>query len=169
MQNSSSIKKLSIREPLHLTSRRKRYALENSLVRAFVAHLRKSGSPLGRLVLASEFGYLTGRTDLIAVDSTDAVLAFEAKLEKWKTAMHQAYRNASFADYSFVVLPKEVAERAVIAESEFERRRVGLIAVSERGIDVLIRHRTPHILRPHLRQRAVEFIQEVDCAASSPT
>jgi len=71
-----------------------------------------SGVPWGTLKLAREFGYGRGRADLIAVDPYGRVIAFEAKIAAWREALHQAYRNTCFADYSYVVLPKKSARTA---------------------------------------------------------
>ena len=50
--------------------------------------------------------------------------AFEVKRHHWKRALMQAYRYASFADYSFVVLDHAYVHRAVAGLSHFERANI---------------------------------------------
>jgi hypothetical protein len=48
---------------------------------------------------ACEFDYSRGRTDVVALRDGEHVIAFEAKLKDWRTALHQAYRNTCFAHH----------------------------------------------------------------------
>ena len=92
---------------------------------------------LGATGIVREFTYETGRTDVVTVSSNGDVLAFEAKLTKWRDALHQAYRNTRFAHQSFVVVPTEIATRASRFAAEFERRGVGLCAVQDGRIVIV--------------------------------
>jgi len=85
-----------------------------------------------------EFSYARGRTDLILVSQSGEIIAVEAKLTRWRTALIQAYRNTSFAHRSFVVVPWNVAQSAARHEFEFQRRNVGLCALKD-GIVVSLR------------------------------
>jgi hypothetical protein len=88
--------------------------------------------------IAREFFYARGRTDVIAVRDGE-LLAFEAKLTRWRDALHQAYRNRCFANRSYVVVPSAIGARLLRHEVEFTRRKVGLCAVSSsREVTVLI-------------------------------
>jgi len=106
------------------------YSSESALVEDLLADLRRTTSPWGRLRTSTEFDFQRGRTDVVALASL-GILAFEAKLTKWRNALHQAYRNRCFASRSFVVLPPPVAKRAVRFEGEFKRRGVGLCSLGE--------------------------------------
>ena len=114
------------------------YVSEAALVDAFLAGLRRRSSPWGRVTASTEFDFQRGRTDVVALSSLGELLAFEAKLTKWRDALHQAYRNRCFARRSFVVLPSPVALAATRYDEEFRRRGVGLCFVDDRHITVLI-------------------------------
>ena len=125
------------------------YASEAALVDAFLVVLRRS-SPWGRVKASTEFDYQRGRTDVIALSSAGELLAFEAKLTKWRDALHQAYRNRCFARRSFVVVPRPVALVAMRYDEEFRRRKVGLCFVDNRHITVLIDAADNEPLQPWL-------------------
>lgn len=94
--------------------------------------------PWGPLELAAEFNYAAGRVDLIALTHENELLAFEAKLTRWRDALHQAFRNTFFASRSYVVLPLQTAERAAAYAAEFHRRKVGLCAAADGAVNVLV-------------------------------
>jgi hypothetical protein len=136
------------------------YALEEDLVSYFARCLRRQQTPWGNgLRLVFEFDYSTGRPDVIALRSNGEVLAFEAKLYRWREALHQAYRNRCFANRSYVVLPGAMASYAAQYEHEFRRRRVGLCSVSAKGgIEVLLETELLTPLQPWLTMRAIAQI-----------
>jgi hypothetical protein len=88
------------------------FANEQTLVTSFVSRLNEEASPWGAVQVATEFYYQRGRTDVIASTVDDAVIAVEAKLADWRSALHQAFRNRCFAHRSYVLLPKDTALRA---------------------------------------------------------
>jgi hypothetical protein len=116
----------------------KAFGTEGILVDAFIECLDAVSSPWGRTSIEREFDYRRGRTDVVAVTAEGKVLAFEAKLCRWRDALNQAYRNLCFADLSFVVLPKETAERALQCSAEFSRRGVGVCYVCATGRIVIL-------------------------------
>lgn len=59
--------------------------------------------------------------------------AVELKLSKWKSALKQAHRGKSFAEYQYVVLDSDHVEPALSHQSLFEKYNVGLISLSEDG------------------------------------
>ena len=136
-----------------------RFPSEKTLVQRFVDLLEGNGSPWGSLLVACEFNYLRGRTDVLALDAADMLIAFEAKLKDWKTALHQAYRNTCFAHRSYVVLPKEIALTALQSLGEFEKRRVGLCYID--GADLVVLQDSPLTppLEPWLASEAISQIQ----------
>jgi hypothetical protein len=105
------------------------YKLESHLVKDLESHLTRAESPFTQLNIAFEFGYNSGRTDVIGLTEDGHLIAFEAKLTRWREAVHQAYRSTSFAHYSYVVLPKSVVENALRQRHEFERRGIGLCSI----------------------------------------
>jgi len=107
---------------------------------------------------ASEFYYGEGKTDFVAVDDAGDVMAFELKLSRWRDALHQAYRNSSFAHYSYVVMPLAGAKKAARQPKEFVRRGVGLIAVDDGMMKLCIDARREEPLRPWLTSNVVSFI-----------
>ena len=114
---------------------------EQLLVNNFVGLLESRSTPFGDVSFACEFDYSRGRTDVVALRDGDHVIAFEAKLKDWRTALHQAYRNTCFAHQSFVLLPKIAALNALNCREEFEMRRVGLCYLD--GAHLVVLHDSP--------------------------
>lgn len=132
---------------------------EADLVEALLLLMREGGTPWSARRTLREFEYTGGRADVLALSDVD-VVAFEAKLSRWRVALHQAYRNTAFAHRSFVVLPSAAASRAVAFRGEFERRGVGLCAVRAGAVDVLIEPRERVPLLPSLTTRALSQVAE---------
>jgi len=136
------------------------YASEAALVEDFATTAQGWNSPWGALDLAAEFDYASGRADLIALTHTNELLTFEAKLTRWRDALHQAFRNTFFASRSYVVLPLKTALRAAAYRAEFERRNVGLCSTSDGVVQVLVS--APVIscpVQPWLATQAVAMIR----------
>jgi hypothetical protein len=134
----------------------KPFRLERNLVAHFAWCLRKGDTQWGRVRIAFEFDYIGGHADVLALCHAGHLVAFEAKLARWRDALHQAYRTRCFAHRSYVVLPTLAAHVAAQHESEFIRRRVGLCAVSpERGIEILIDAKVSLPLQPWVAARAM--------------
>lgn len=112
-------------------------------------------SPWGNLKIAKEFNYLRGRTDIIATMDDDTLIAFELKLEKWRDALQQAYKNTCFAHKSFVVLPEYFALRAIRNLYEFEKRSVGLCYIKDGLVNVLLDAVFNVPIQPWLTNKAV--------------
>lgn len=137
------------------------YHLEQTLIEVFTRQLSNLDiSPWGPVQLATEFFYLRGRTDVIALTESGEIIAFEAKLQKWRTALHQAYRNTCFAHFSYIVVPEDVAKRASRHFAEFSRRSVGLCYPSPDGIIVLLEPPKLNPLQSWLSQQAATVITE---------
>jgi hypothetical protein len=95
----------------------------------------------------------------VAVNENGLLIAFEAKVERWRKALHQAYRNRCFANLSYVLLPPETARKAQRYAIEFSRRGVGLCSVD---IDtIVILHDATHTepIQPWLRENAISHAQ----------
>jgi hypothetical protein len=82
------------------------------------------------------------------------VVSFEAKLDRWKDAMHQAYRNTCYSHLSYVLLPEAVAFKAKDALPEFQRRGVGICTVRRGEVVVLHHPQAVEPLHPWLSERA---------------
>ena len=102
------------------------FTTEQMLVDTFVSLLETERTPWGAVLFAREFDYLRGRVDIVAVANAHTLIAVEAKLKDWKSALHQAYHDTCFAHQSFVLLPKARALAALNFLGEFQRRSVGL-------------------------------------------
>ena len=109
--------------------------------------------------LASEFYYNNGRTDVIALSKKGNLIAFEAKLTRWKKAMHQAYRNSSFAHYSYVLVPSATAKNALRKTHEFKRLGVGLCSIDPSGIKIEISASKKKPIQPWLTNKASSYIK----------
>jgi hypothetical protein len=136
------------------------FQLESQLVRELEGLLVSGENPFAQLALAFEFNYVEGKVDVVASNRDGDLFSFEAKLNRWKTAVHQAYRNTSFSHYSYVVLPADAAKHAVKRRHEFEKRGVGLCAVDQNGLTIHIEAARKQPLRPWLTNTAIEYIRE---------
>jgi len=105
-----------------------------------------------------EFDYASGRADLIGLGSNDFIHAFEAKLHRWRDALHQARRNTCFAHYCYVALPRRTAELALKSRGEFRRHGVGLVIVGAQHATIAIRPRRQAPLLPWLTKVALARI-----------
>lgn len=132
------------------------YRYERDLVADFVQSLRVFGL-FGIQELALEFDYQRGRTDIVAVSTEGHVIAFEAKLSDWRTAMHQAYRNTCFAAESYILMPLAAAQRAASHVREFELRGVGICGFFRDSVEVLQRADRRPVVEPWLTKRAAAF------------
>jgi len=59
--------------------------------------------------------------------------AVELKLSKWRTALKQAVRGKSFAEFRYVVLDADHVDAALDNKQEFQERDVGLLSVDTQG------------------------------------
>lgn len=88
------------------------------------------------------------------------LIAVELKLNRIEEVMAQARNNQSFAEESYVGLPKDVALRVLAKRARWEsslETGVGLLAVSPRSCEVLIRpRRTSHLSNDILKFCAIE-------------
>ncbi len=135
------------------------FADEKTLVATFVAHLSANASPWGTVQAATEFYYQRGRTDVIACTSDGCIIAVEAKLEDWRIALHQAFRNRCFAHRSYVLLPKSTALRAHRYTAEFNRRQVGICYLNDDEIVLLHDAEKGEPLEPWLSVQAKSHIR----------
>jgi hypothetical protein len=103
------------------------YLTEESLVRDLEIAVKTRRNSYSCRAVTTEFGFDSGRTDLLGVDANKKIHAFEAKLTKWRVALDQARRNTSFSHYVYVVLPARSAPAALRGRAEFQRRGVGLL------------------------------------------
>lgn len=134
---------------------------EQQMVDRLVSFLTSNSSPWRASSTVTEFDYSNGRTDVIVLLPDDLVLALEAKLTRWRDALHQAYRNKCFAHQSVVVLPGPAAAVAFAHRGEFERRGIGLCSVGADGVVILIRPSAVDPLLPHLTTRAKARLDEL--------
>ncbi len=134
------------------------YRTEKALVDDFVALLQTIWRhPFGPLKTRREFFYQRGKTDVVALDESGRVIAFEAKLNRWRKALHQAYRNTCFAHVSYVVLPQGVATLASRYAAEFRRRGVGLCYMgADEELVVLLDADEGRPVEPWLSSKAAE-------------
>jgi hypothetical protein len=135
------------------------FSTERDLVQDFVLKIiDKRRSPFAAPQVAREFNYMNGRIDVVALGTNQQLFAFEAKLTKWKDALHQAYRNSSFCHFSYVLLPPAISARALAAKESFLQRRVGLCSLDNGRIEIKIQAPLNKPLQPWLTKSAKEFI-----------
>jgi hypothetical protein len=137
------------------------YRAEVNLVRQLVRELRSSQSPWGNVQVAREFSYQRGRTDVVALMAGGRhLVAFEAKLLRWREALYQAYRNTCFAHTSFVVLPRDTAVIAEKFGAEFHRRNIGLCYLDGKKIVVIYRPEEQAPIEPWLSDLAAAAVRK---------
>lgn len=131
-----------------------RYENEMALVDQLAALVSGGAIEWLNRALVREFDYASGRTDLLTLAVTDQVVAFEAKLTNWRKAMDQAWRNTSFANKVFVVLPRECARPALAHRAEFEASGVGLCLMDENGVEIVWNGSDHRPVLPWLHKKA---------------
>jgi hypothetical protein len=143
------------------------YRSERELVDHFMSELHGKRSPWALRAVGQEFFYSNGRADVVLVSDTGELIAFEAKLHRWREALNQAYRNTCFAHRSFVVVPPGAARAAVRYEAEFERRGVGLCTFVEGRLAVLHDARCINPVLPWLCASAITAAESVEARATA--
>lgn len=131
------------------------YKTEKRLVRDLSAHVKAGRGAIRLSKVAYEFGYTTGRTDLVGIGSSKALHAIEAKLAKWKDALDQARKNRCFAHYCYVALPQAAARTALSQKDAFRRFGVGLLVVNDTGAQLAIKPKRNAPLLPWVTKLAV--------------
>ena len=134
---------------------RMNHCCEEDLVSTLLDQIQAPTAPWDIASVGTEFDYRRGRADVVAVSRDGIVVAFEAKMDRWKVALWQAYRNTCFAHRSYVVLPSERAHSAHRRGAEFERLGVGLCSVEEEGIVILVESNAFAPIQPWLTEKAV--------------
>jgi hypothetical protein len=141
--------------------RRKGFDSEAEMVALFVAALTHDKTSFGRVEIATEWDHRSGVVDVLARDREKSLITFEAKLAEWKRAFMQAYRNLSYADHAYVLLPPAAAEKAMLHHRQFESRGIGLCSFDGTKINVLIVSQENFPLLPWVRKRAHEHLDSV--------
>lgn len=135
------------------------FDLEHQLVDKFLDSVQSHDFGWGQNIgYITEFDYSRGRTDIVLVSISYKVIAIEAKLMNWRYALHQAYRNTCFAQFSYVLLPEEVIPRAIKFEREFRRRSVGLCYLSKKKLRIALVSHGSEPLQPWLNSLATEKV-----------
>lgn len=137
------------------------YLTEESLVADFKASL-SAGAFVACASVTEEFDFASGRTDVLVLDPDLNIHAFEAKLTKWKQALHQAWRNSSFAHFTYVVLPARSATAALKAIDEFKKLGVGLILMGDKKPKLASEATKCEPLLPWLTTHALEVLNSND-------
>lgn len=138
------------------------YTRESDLVRDFASLLRSHVAPWPDLDIAFEFNYQSGRVDVVGTNSMSELFSFEAKLTRWREALHQAYRSTSFSHHAYVVMPELGAQKAAMYYHEFELRGVGLCSMSNNGIAIEIPAFRQQPFLTRLTGNALEYITQVN-------
>jgi hypothetical protein len=139
------------------------FRYESEFVEEFIAMMLEH-SPFALKQFAKEFNYMSGRIDCIACDNLQHLYSFEAKLTKWKDAVHQAFRNTSLSHYSYVILPCQIARSVTRFEVCFAEKRVGLATIEAGKIIILIQAPYNDPIRPWLTDSAFSYL-ETECYA----
>jgi hypothetical protein len=143
-----------------VTTEKYKYQSEEELSKEFCAILESDKCPWGKVNITREFNYPSGRTDILALDLKNNIIAFELKLNKLTIALQQAYRNTSFAHCSYVVIPSSKVNRAKARLDEFKKRSVGLCSLGGGEIQVSLPaiHQEP--IQQWLNEKAANIIDK---------
>jgi hypothetical protein len=114
------------------------FSTEIELVDRAMELLTNGCSPWGKVELVTEWDYRHGRADILARTAGNSLIALEAKLTRWQVACDQAYRNTAYATQAYVLLPEQIASRALQSCYRFEHRQIGLCSMTKSEILVLI-------------------------------
>lgn len=135
------------------------FRFESRLVKRLAEILSFPNTHFPHLKIGFEFDYQSGRVDLIGVTRNGRLMAFEAKLTRWRDALDQAYRNTSFSHYSYVVLPESQATTALRKKHEFLRRGVGLCTIGVEGVSIKVPAVQNRPLQPWLTKSAADYVK----------
>jgi hypothetical protein len=135
---------------------RTEFVTEADFVDCFVDKLSKGRTTFGKVQVTKEWDHTAGFVDVLVRKRRKTLIAFEAKLDNWKRAFHQAYRSTAYANKSYVIVPRHVAARAVRDRDEFEFRGVGLCSFDGKSVQVLIEAPEQDALLVWLRAQAHE-------------
>lgn len=144
------------------TNDRKEFATEADFVECFVDKLSRGRTSFGRVQITKEWDHTAGFVDILTRHRRKTLVAFEAKLDNWKRAFHQAYRSTAYANKSYVIVPAHVAARALRDRDEFELRGVGLCSFDGKSVQVLIEASEQDALLVWLRAQAHEYFDSLD-------
>jgi hypothetical protein len=137
------------------------YALEETLVQDFLRVLAVPLlNPWGPVRAITEFFYARGRTDVVAMTKQGELIAFEAKLKRWKDALDQAYRNTCFSHLSYILLPEKTAYLAASYAADFSVRGVGICSLVAGKIEIVYDAKKLTPLQEWLSKRAQTVILE---------
>lgn len=144
------------------TEGRTEFATEADFVDCFVGKLSKGRTSFGKVQITKEWDHRAGFVDVLARHRRKTLVAFEAKLDNWKRAFHQAYRSTAYANKSYVIVPANVANRALRDRDEFELRGVGLCSFDGKSVQVLIEASEQDALLTWLRAQAHEHFNALE-------
>lgn len=138
------------------------FRFEYQLVQRFIdlSDYTCMGNSFWSQLMANEYDYNNGRVDIVTQTSDKELVAIEAKLLKWRSALNQAYRNTSFAHYSFVLLPEKIAYLALEREKDFKNRGVGVLSIINNQVKILLVPQKKKPLQPWLTKKAFEYINQ---------
>ena len=142
---------------------------EARLVALFIEHVLCGRSPWQPIRIVREFDYVSGRTDVLSLFTDNHVVAFEAKLYNWRRALHQAWRNTSFANRAYVVLPSRRGGVYARSRGEFEELGVGLCLVDSNSLTVPIESKAKEPLLGWLNDRARGALAADECRSRCRT
>lgn len=141
------------------------FSSEADFVERFVGKLSKGRTSFGKVQITTEWNHRSGFVDVLARHRRKTLVAFEAKLDNWRRAFYQAYRSTAYANKSYIIVPENVASRALKERDEFELRGVGLCSFDGKVVHVLIEATEQDALLLWLRARAHRHFDELtnDC------
>lgn len=142
--------------------RRAEFATEAEFVDRFVGKLAQGRTAFGKVRITKEWDHHAGFVDVLVRHRRKTLVAFEAKLDNWKRAFHQAYRSTAYANKSYVIVPTHVASRALRDRDEFELRGVGLCSFDGKSVQVLIEASEQDALLTWLRAQAHEHFDALE-------
>lgn len=72
----------------------------------------------------------------IQTNSTQNIIAIEAKVKDWRSGLRQAIRYQEYADYSYLAVYEKHITKCIENKAIFDALGIGLIGVSDQGISL---------------------------------
>lgn len=135
--NALVLSQLHFRKALTISTISRRCGLSADAIMEIIHHLVVTG-------LCSECRNLTFVRTNLSKQFTD-IIAIEGKLQNWRAALRQAYRNRLFSNFTYVVLDAKHARPAISNKNEFASSGVGLaVANADSNTVTIVQKPTSH-------------------------
>jgi len=104
--------------------------------------------------IVTELPFLQRHVDIVGYESTiDTLIAVEAKVKNWQSAIRQAVTCLLFADEVYIAMPTEYIHR--LDQSEIARFGIGLLEVNS-SVTVVSKAVSSRYVSDHHRKQVID-------------